>query len=116
MEDFEKIIVKDICVLAVNLVRSTLNEVNAFTKVVEEVINSRYSNLVFDLSRCEFIDSTFYGAIIIAMKKINAKGYRLRIVEPVNSGENIFTAINIRKLFDIYKTREDAIKGFEDDY
>lgn len=116
MEDFEKIIVDGVCVLAVNLIRSTVNEVIAFREVVEEVINSRHSNFVFDLSQCEFIDSTFFGAIIISLKTINAKGYNLKIVEPAKTGENVFTAINFRRLFDLYKTREDAIKSFEDVY
>lgn len=113
MEDFEIKIVDDVTVIGVNLSRATLNEATVFSKIVEEVINSDNSNFVIDVSRCDFIDSTFFGAIVIAFKKIKAKGCKMKVVEPANTGEDIFTTRNFRRLFDLYKTREDAIKSFK---
>ena len=115
MENFEKIYVDGVIVIAVNLTRSTLNEAQEFRKIVEEEINSDHTNLVIDLSKCEIIDSTFFGAIIMALKIMKSKGYKLKVVEPANPGENIFTSINPLRLFDLYKTREEAIKSFEED-
>jgi anti-anti-sigma factor len=112
LEDFEKIFVDDVLVIAVNLTRSTVIEAIDFRKIVVDEINSGHSNLVIDLSRCDFIDSTFFGAIIIALKMMKAKGYELKIVEAANIGKDIFTTRNFRRLFDLYKTREDAIKSF----
>ena len=111
MENFEKIFVAGVIVIAVNLTRSTLNEAQEFRKIVEEEINSGHTNLVIDLSKCEIIDSTFFGAIIMALKMMKSKGYKLKVVEPANPGENIFTSINPLGLFDLYKTTEDAIKS-----
>jgi len=115
LERFEKIFVDGVIVIAVNLTRSTLNEAIAFRKMVEEQIHSGYTNLVIDLSKCENIDSTFFGAIILTLRMMEGKGYKLKVVEPANSGEDIFTRINPLRLFDLYKTREDAIKSFEED-
>ncbi len=115
MEDFEKIYVDGVFVIVVNLCRSTINEASAFRKMVEEEINSGHTNLVIDLSRCDFIDSTFLGAIILALKLTKEKGYELKVVEPANIGEDIFTTRNFSRLFEFYKTRKDAIKSFEDD-
>jgi hypothetical protein len=39
-------------------------------------------------------------------------GGKLKVVEPVNPKEDIFTTTNTLRLFDLYKTREDALKNF----
>ena len=113
LEDFEKICVEDVYIVAVNLTRSTLNEASAFRKILEQEISSEHSKLVIDLSRCDYIDSTFFGAIIISLKKMKSKGYKLKLVQPANPGEDIFTNRNLTSLFDLYKTREEAIKSFK---
>ncbi len=112
MEDFKKINVAGVFVIEVNLTCSTLNDSIEFRKIVEEEINSGHTNLVIDLSKCKFIDSTFIGAIIMAMKMMKGKGYKLKVVESANAREDIFTAINPLRLSDVYKTREDAIKSY----
>jgi len=113
MENFEKIFVDGVFVIAVNLTRSTINEAIAFRKIVEEEINAGHTNLVIDLSKCDFIDSTFFGAIIMALGMMNDIGEKLKVVKPVNPREAIFITTNTLELFDLYKTREDAIKSFE---
>jgi anti-sigma B factor antagonist/stage II sporulation protein AA (anti-sigma F factor antagonist) len=112
-EVFQKINVDGVFVIAVNLTRSTLNEAIAFKKIAEEEINSGHTNLVIDLSRCEFIDSSFFGVIVISSRMMKEKGHKLKIVKPVMPTENIFINTNTYELFDIYTTREDAIKSFE---
>jgi anti-anti-sigma factor len=116
MEDFEKIKVDDVFVIAVNLTRSTINEAIAFRKLVEEEINFDHTNLVIDLSKCNYIDSTFFGAIVMALRMMKDKGYKLRVVKPVNPKEDKFITSNILRLFDPFNTREEAIKSFEGDF
>jgi anti-sigma B factor antagonist/stage II sporulation protein AA (anti-sigma F factor antagonist) len=115
-EEFQKIYVDGVYVIAVNLTRSTLNEAIAFRKIAEEEINSGHTNLLIDLSRCEFIDSTFYGVIVISSKMMKNKGNKLKVVKPVKPKDDIFETTNTHELFDIYTTREDAIKSFENDF
>ena len=115
MENFEKINVNDVFVIDVNITRSTLNEAIEFRKIVEEEINSGHTNLVIDLSKCVHIESTFFGAIIMAREMINDIGDKLRVVKPVNPKDDIFMLTNTIGLFDLYKTREEAIKSFEED-
>ena len=115
MENFEKTFVDDVFVIGINLTRSTINEAIAFRKIVKEEINSGHTNLVIDLSKCDYIDSTFLGAIIMVLGMMNDLGYRLKVVKPVNPKEDIFITTNTLRLFDLYKTREDAIKSFDSD-
>jgi anti-anti-sigma factor len=115
VEDYEKIIIDDIIVIGVNLSRSTLLESKEFRKIIEEEIADGHNRVVIDLSKCEIIDSTFFGVIIMTLKKLNEAGGTLKVVEPVNPTEDIFTITNTLRIFDLYKTREDAIKSFEGD-
>ncbi len=64
MGAFEKIFVDGVFVIAVNLSYGTLNEAIAFRKMVEQEINSGHTKLVIDLSKCDYIDSTFFGAVV----------------------------------------------------
>ena len=115
MEDFEKIYLDGVFVIAVNLNRSTINEAIIFRKILKEEINSGHTKLVIDLSKCVYIDSTFFGAIIVASKMLIDIDYKLKVVEPDIAGEYIFTYTSTPNLFDKYKTREEAIKSFEED-
>ena len=113
MENFEKIFLDDVSVIVVHLIGSTFLETNKFKKIIEEQIHYGYTNLVIDLSKCKNIDSTFFGAIIMALRMMEGKGYKLKVVEPSNPGEDIFNRMKTLGLFDLYKTRKDAIKSFE---
>jgi len=115
LEAFEKIFVDGVFVIAVNQTRSTINEANEFRQTIEEEINSGHTNLVIDLSKCDYIDSTFFGAIIRALGELSEKGRKLKVVKQAISKEDIFTITNTLSVFDLYKTREDAIKSFEED-
>jgi anti-anti-sigma factor len=115
LENFEKIYVGGVFVIVVNLIRATINEAIAFRKLVVEEINSGQTQLVIDLSNCDYIDSTFFGAIIVASKMLIDLGYKLKVVKPTMVGESIFSHTNYLKVFDKYKTREAAIKSFNED-
>jgi len=112
LEDFEIIYVDGVIVIEVNLTRLTINEAIAFRNIVEGEINSGRTKLVIDLSECDYIDSAFFGAIVSASKMLIDLGYKLKVVKPGTVGEYIFA---YRKVFDKYKTRQEAIKSFEED-
>jgi len=115
LKNFEKIFVDGVYVIAVNLDRSTINDAYAFREIVEAEFKSGHTKLVFDLSKCNSIDSTFFGVIIMALGKVNDIGEKLKVVEPLNAKESIFKLTNTTELFDLYKTREAAVKSFESD-
>jgi len=113
VENFEKIFVDDVFVIGVNVTRSTILEAKEFREIIEEKIIPGNNRLVIDLSKCEIIDSTFFGVVILALQKMIDIEGKLKVVEPANPKEDIFTTTNTLKLFDLYKSREDAIKSFE---
>ena len=114
MEGFEKIHVGDVFVISVNPTRATINEAIAFKKIVKEDIDSGHTKVVIDISKCDYIDSTFFGAIVVASRMLIDIGFKLKVVKPAIVGEYLFNHTNTLKLFDKYKTREEAIKSFEE--
>lgn len=115
MDAFEKIYVDGVYIIAVNLSRSTIKEAHEFRKIIEEEINSGHTDLVIDLSKCNYLDSTFFGGIIWALGKMSDIGKKLKLVKPSNAKEDIFLTTNTISLFDFYKTKEDALKSFGED-
>ncbi len=113
MEAFEKISIDDVFVIVVHLISPSLIDANEFKEIINEQISFSHTRLVIDLSKCVHIDSTFFGTIIMALRMMKGKGYKLKVVEPANPREDIFAIINPLGLFDLYKTREEAIKSFE---
>ena len=113
MEDFEVIENEGVYVIIVNLIRSTINEANDFRKIIEKEITSGHTDLIIDLSKCDYIDSTFFGAIIMALGMMKDVDKKLKVVIPINPKEEIFVTTNTLKLFDLYDTREEAINSFK---
>lgn len=115
MENFEIIEVDGVFVIVAHLICPTYLEAKEFKEIINLKIGLGQTKLVVDLSLCEHIDSTFIGAIIQSFKRVTSVGGALRIVKPVNSGVDIFILTKTLNVFDLHKTREDAINSFESD-
>ena len=67
-EDFETLLVNDLAIEIVNLSRATYKEAGHLKKNLDELIKSNQKKIIVDISQCEFIDSTFLGALVLALK------------------------------------------------
>lgn len=112
MDDFEKKIEKDVVVEVVNLSRATWKEAQEFKKILEEDVEKKFRKLVVDISQCEFLDSTFLGALVLAKRSLNKIGGDLKIVEPQSVFKVLREKTSTLQVFDSYKSLEDAINSF----
>jgi anti-anti-sigma factor len=115
LENFEIVKVDDIIVIVAHLICPTYLEAKEFKEIINLQVGLGHKKLVVDISLCEHIDSTFIGAILQSFKRVTSVGGALRIVKPVNSGVDIFTLTKTLNVFDLYNSREDAIKSFDSD-
>ncbi len=102
----------DIVVEIVNLTRATLKEAEEFKQTLSQDIEMGSRKIIVDLSDCEFIDSTFLGALVVTLKKISNIGGDLRLVGFQPAVHSMFELTRMYRVFEAYKTKEEAIKSF----
>jgi anti-sigma B factor antagonist/stage II sporulation protein AA (anti-sigma F factor antagonist) len=116
MEDFEKKIINDVVVEAVNLSRATWKEATAFKEILKDDIEKKFKRIIVDISQCEFMDSTFLGALVLGQKNITKIGGEIKIVEPVSVFQTLMEKTSTLKIFDTYKSLDEAVRSFSHNY
>jgi anti-anti-sigma factor len=110
--DFTKEKHDDVVVEVVNLTRATLKEAEEFKQTLVQDIEMGARKIVADLTECEFIDSTFLGALVVSLKKITNLGGDLRLVGFQPAVHSMFELTRMYRVFEAFKTKEEAIKSF----
>lgn len=70
-------------------------------------------NYVIDLVNVDFMDSAGLGTLIAVLKRISESGGDMKIANLQKKPRMVFEITRAYKVFEIYETVEDAIKGFE---
>ena len=103
---------EDVLVQVVDLTRATLKEADEFKYTLSKCIEDGYRKIVVDLSFCEFIDSTFLGALVVSLKKVTTMGGDLRLVGFQPAVHSMLELTRMHRVFESYPTKEAAIKSF----
>ena len=72
-----------------------------------------HTKLVIDLRRLRFVDSSGLGAFISCLRKLNAKGGDLKLCGMQKPVRAVFELVRMHRIFDIYATREEAVRAFQ---
>ena len=110
--DFTKETHDNVLVEVVNLTRATLKEADEFKQILARDIESGWRKVIVDLTECEFIDSTFLGALVVSLKKVTALGGDLRLVGFQPAVHSMFELTRMYRVFEAYKSKEEAVKSF----
>jgi len=102
----------DIVILQVKLSRATLKEAGEFKIFLQNDIKSGKKKVIVDLSPCEFIDSTFLGALVISHKKISEYGGGIKLVTAQSAVISMFELTRINKVFETFLSVDEALKSF----
>lgn len=111
-EDYTRKFVEDILIEKVNFIRATIKEASVFRDRIYETIAMKQYKIIIDLSHCEFIDSTFLGALVMILKRVTEKGGELKLVVPGSEAFEIMNTMGLYRVFNIYSTEIEAIKSF----
>jgi anti-anti-sigma factor len=103
---------RDILVEVVNLKSATYEYAVEFKNILAKEIESGWVKIIVDLSKCHFIDSTFLGALVISLKKVNQLKGDLLLVMSQTDVNSMFQLTKLNTVFATYKTKDDAIKSF----
>jgi anti-anti-sigma factor len=110
--DYTKEEYGDILIEVVNLSRATLREAVDFREILLNEIALGRKKIIVDFSETDFVDSSFLGALIIALKRVNALGGDLKLIGLSKLVQEMFQLTKMSELLKSYKTREEAIKSF----
>ncbi|MHB8581079.1 MAG: STAS domain-containing protein [Ignavibacteriaceae bacterium] len=104
--------IDNVVVFTVNLRNATYLESNSIKSLFDNYFNSGFIDYIVDLSQCESIDSAFLSSLIIFLRTVVTKGGIIRFVKPKSGTGIVFFNNNSVRIFDLYETREGAIKSF----
>lgn len=77
-------------------------------KLDEQILGGR-SNLVLDLSKVSFLDSTGLGVLVGRLKLARSRGGHLRLVGADDRVLKVFAITGLDKVFEIHSTLDDAL-------
>jgi anti-anti-sigma factor len=110
--DFIKETHGDVIVEVVGLSRATLKEAETFKQTLSNDIETGARKIVVDLRECEFIDSTFLGALVVSLKRLTGLGGDLRLVGFQPAVHSMFELTRMYRVFEAFDSKEDAIHSF----
>ena len=113
MENFEQHLSGDVLIEKVNLLRATTVEASIMKSRLFEDIKLNNKNIIVDIRECDFIDSTFLGALVVSLKRTRKTGGDIKLVITSSSfAEGIVDNSGILKIFEIYTSAKDALKSY----
>ncbi|MDF7797928.1 STAS domain-containing protein [Pontiellaceae bacterium B1224] len=70
-------------------------------------------NYVINLESVDFMDSAGLGTLIAVLKRISERGGDMKIANLQKKPRMVFEITRAYKVFEIYESVEDAIRGFD---
>lgn len=111
-EDFTKEVDGDVLIEKVNFSRATFKEAQEFKDRLLYDILTNNIKIIIDLSGCEYIDSTFLGALVVVLKKMAERGGELKYVIPQPSALYLFKITGLYGVLNLYRNKEEALESF----
>ena len=71
------------------------------------------AKVVLDLSELKFVDSSGLGAMLSSLRQLNGVGGDLKLCGMNKPIRSLFELVRMHRVFEIYNTREEAIRSFE---
>ncbi|MEI6043553.1 MAG: STAS domain-containing protein, partial [Chloroflexota bacterium] len=69
------------------------------------------NSVLVDLHQVEFIDSVGISALVSGLKQMRSRGGDLKLIGLQSSARAIFELMMLDKVFEIYNSEEEALKG-----
>jgi anti-anti-sigma factor len=114
METIHKIIQDGIVIEKVNLIRATLNEAYDIKEILNDDMFD-YEKIIVDLTSCDYVDSTFLGALVYSYRKMKERNGTIVLIISDNFFSKSIIFSEISSIFRVYYTLKDALASFAED-
>ena len=112
MEEIKRYNKEGVWIEKVNLIRATMNEAQEMKdNLFEDALV--FKKMIVDLSDCDYIDSSFFGALVFAYKHIKAKEGTIKLVISDSFMKRTFIFKDIERVFDVYETINEAMDAYK---
>ena len=81
-------------------------------QAVAGYLEREYSKLLIDLAGVTYVNSTAIGVLVSAHASYAKKGWHIKLCGMNKNITNIFVITKLTLVFDVYDTREEAVKSF----
>jgi anti-sigma B factor antagonist len=84
------------------------SNVAEFKNAIAPILQA-HAEVIRDLSRLRFVDSSGMGAILSCLRQLTAKGGELKLCGMTDQVRAIFVLVRMHRIFDIYATPQEAV-------
>ena len=109
MRNLEKCYKNEVLIIEVDLFRASIKDAVKFRNILDREMADGYNNILIDLSKCSFIDSTFIGALVVTLKKLKLIDGQLKLVitnKIIQNAVHLSSTVNI---FNTYYSLDEAL-------
>jgi len=103
--------VNSVVVAAMPVEELDASNASEFKRDMGPVLTSN-PKLVLDLSKLRFVDSSGLGAMLSCLRQLSAQGGDLKLCAMSKQVRALFELVRMHRIFDIYPTRDEAVKAF----
>src|SRR5436305_13594308 len=79
-------------------------------QAIVDLVDSGVTNLVIDMEKVDFLDSTGLGVLVEGLKRVKTRGGVLSIVVTQDKIIKIFEITGLNKAFSLYSSLDDALQ------
>jgi anti-anti-sigma factor len=99
-------------IININLSRATMDMATNFNNFLNEVINKNNIKVVVNLAYCDYLDSSFLGALVNGVKKARKQEGDLKIVYHNLNEYSMFSLTKMDNIFQIFTRLKDAVDSY----
>lgn len=110
MEAIKRTLHGEIVIEKVNLIRATMHEAFEIKEILNDDIFD-YDKIIVDLTSCDYVDSTFLGALVFSYRKIKEKNGIIALVISNGFLSKSFLYSDISSIFKVYYSLKEAIES-----
>lgn len=90
-------------------------ETDELRSAVADFVEQGTKKVIIDLAKVTYLNSTAIGVLVSAHTTFSRNKGHVKLCNINKNINNIFVITKLTLVFDVAETREDAIKGFEQD-
>lgn len=112
MNSIHRIFKNGIAIERINLIRATINEAQEIKDNLLDDVDCK--KVIIDLCSCDYIDSTFFGAMVFAYRILKRQGCTVVLVISQSFISKSFIYQEISSVFKVYLSMTEAVEALND--